>query len=47
MIYAQPPAPMPGWHLAARVPMGYTMQYHTQSVRAILFLSYFIFPLSY
>ncbi|XP_078152410.1 uncharacterized protein LOC144547596 isoform X2 [Carex rostrata] len=31
MIYAQPPAPMPGWHSAARVPMGYTMQYHTQS----------------
>lgn len=44
MVYAQPPAQMPGWHPAARIQMGYTMQFHTPSVCAILCLSYFIFP---
>ncbi|KAF3328407.1 putative ADP-ribosylation factor GTPase-activating protein AGD14 isoform X2 [Carex littledalei] len=31
MVYAQPPAQMPGWHPAARIQMGYTMQFHTPS----------------
>jgi hypothetical protein len=31
MVYGPPPAPMQGWHSAARVPMGYTMQFPTPS----------------
>jgi hypothetical protein len=40
MAYAPRPAPMPGWHSSAHIPMGYNMQFPNQYVG--IFFSYFI-----
>jgi hypothetical protein len=40
MVYAPRPAPMPGWHSAAHIPLGYNMQFPNQSVGAFCFFPF-------